>query len=125
MTWSMVVAAECDHACERVTLQPNGPHHARKDCAVCGRFTGWVSKPDAEKKRRRKGSKRLAFASYCQLCLMSVDDGRSHMCGHHVIEHQHGGSDERANVWTLCEACHALVHHVRTYHGRNNPVTAK
>lgn len=37
--------------------------------------------------------------------------------GHHVVEFQDGGSDDRSNVWIVCTACHKLIHYQRTYLG--------
>lgn len=34
---------------------------------------------------------------------------------HHVVEIQHGGEDDPANIWVLCTDCHKTVHHRRTY----------
>ena len=98
-------------------------HYAKEKCAGCGRFIAWMPKPEADRSRRRAGSKALAEKygnGYCELCLHHADDVTRALVGHHVIPYKEGGSDDRKNVWVVCGACHALIHHTRTYHGRDD-----
>lgn len=60
MTVQEVLFRECAH--ERVTVVPEkrGPHHARRTCAVCGKFMGWLPKPETVE--RRKENERILTA---------------------------------------------------------------
>lgn len=93
----------------------------------CGRGNGW-SGIDREKKRRPSSHQKLVkkFSDgYCEMCLRFDRELRPQdkLVGHHVIEYSDGGDDERANVWILCTACHALIHNIRTYHGHDEIVS--
>ena len=101
-------------------LTPHLKHYAKGTCPEC-RYVWWLPKPDDDptKYKRRKKSTNLAFGDVCQMCLRSREElpKNTTLEGHHVIEHQDGGKDDTSNIWTLCSACHQLVHWQRTYHG--------
>ncbi len=42
----------------------------------------------------------------CQMCGDTIKPE-----GHHIIDHQYGGSSDTRNIVTLCKACHLKVHH--------------
>lgn len=90
-------------------------------CNKCGTFW-WQPKPENEKSKRP--AKHVALAKkyghgVCELC-ESPEAGLPRpqvLEGHHVVEYEDGGSDDRGNVWVVCTACHKLIHHLRTYLG--------
>lgn len=40
---------------------------------------------------------------------------RASICGHHIIQIQHGGRNRKRNLVLLCRECHALVHKGLTF----------
>lgn len=120
-------ARECPR-CRKVTkksyrARPDTIHGGQIICQVCEFNFAWTGKP---KTGVRRGKNTLNLAQkyelhYCELCLRykaELPEGQT-IHGHHVIEVQDGGKDERANIWGLCTQCHALVSHVRRYIGKN------
>lgn len=99
---------------------PELVHHGKLICYQCGRFIGWVAKPDGDK-RRRRGTKKLAKrmedngVDYCQICLKKRQELPDHetFVAHHVIEVRDGGTDDPGNIWHLCTTCHEMVHLLR------------
>lgn len=105
------------------------PHHARRNCARCGVMWRWLPKPENEKKPSRRGNGDVQLGrkfsrGYCEMCLQS-ESAFGSPDGHHVIEHQHGGTSDRDNVWVLCKRCHELVHWARRAYGRTQPEVAE
>lgn len=111
--------ANCDHE----NLKRNyGPHPGGHDCKVtcddCGLFIKWEGKPKEKKSRKGQADLRNRFCKdYCELCLSMKEDLvlPDTLEIHHVLEVQHGGSDEPENLQTLCTGCHKMVHWRRTY----------
>lgn len=106
----------------------NNPHYAKYECVGCGAWHSWCAKPDSARKRRSGAHSDLVARfgrGYCELCLRTPEELRraDTLVGHHVLEF--AKSDEpdssRENVWILCTACHAMVHHTRTYFGHDEP----
>lgn len=104
-------------------LWPGG-HWGKGVCPQCDRYLCWVPKPndDATKYRRPASHKELAdkySQGFCELCMRDEKDlpAPQVLEGHHVVEFDDGGSNERSNVWVVCTACHRLIHHQRTYLG--------
>jgi 5-methylcytosine-specific restriction endonuclease McrA len=73
--------------------------------------------------RKRAGRLRLDPLSYENLRqeVLRRDGWRCQSCGtmsnlevHHKIFRSHTGNDSKANLITLCAACHASVHNVRS-----------
>ena len=94
------------------------PHYAKMSCGSCGAFIKFLPKPKNSGKRpANKHTPESLGVAYCQLCRRPAD-----MLGayealevHHVVEIQHGGDDDPANIWVLCTDCHKTLHHRRTY----------
>lgn len=101
------------------TLTPELIHHAGGRCQSCQRHV-WIKKPDDDptKYKRPAASTNLAQKDYCEMCLRRKCDlpENTTLHGHHVIEVQEGGVDSVENLWTVCTACHRLIHWTRTYH---------
>ena len=105
----------------------SSPHYAKMSCGSCGAFIKFLAKPKNTGKRPpNKHTPESLGMAYCQLCRRPAD-----MLGlyevlevHHVVEVQHGGDDDPANIWVLCADCHKTLHHRRKYliilhlHGR-------
>ena len=112
-----------------IRLEPNAsPHYAREICASCGTYIRFVGKPDEKRERRSAGHIGLVKRygrGYCEMCLRPAGDVVRSLTGHHVVPHKMGGSSNRDNVWIVCGACHAAIHHVRTYYGQNEPPEAE
>ena len=111
-----------------VTMGPFEGHgaYARSDCPKCRRWLKWLPKPAATPKRPAAHADLVAKHSkgYCELCLRSSTElgvGRG-LEAHHVVEFQDGGDESRANLWIVCTSCHKLIHWMRTYVGKNEPV---
>lgn len=108
----------------RVELLEQGIHYAKAVCVFCGTFLKFMPKP--KNLEARKGST-LNLAKkydikYCELCLRYQDElpqGQT-LHGHHVVEHQDGGNDDRSNIWGLCTHCHELVALIRRRVGHNH-----
>ena len=99
-----------------------GGHHAREECAKCGRFTRWLPKPDSDRARRPASHRALVKKygrGFCELCLLREGDlrGGEVLQAHHVDEFCSKGSSDRENVWIVCTCCHTLIGHQRTYRG--------
>lgn len=97
-----------------------GPHYGREDCEDCKRFLRWLPKPDTEKAKRPAAHRDLVqkFSDgYCEMCLICEDNlpPRQTFEGHHIVEYQDGGGDNRENVQILCTKCHKLVHWIRKH----------
>jgi 5-methylcytosine-specific restriction endonuclease McrA len=92
----------CDHEelCRDYGPHPGG-HYCKVTCVKCRRFIKWEGKPK----------------DYCELCLSMKEDLvlPDTLEIHHVLEVQHGGSDDPENLQTLCTGCHRMVHWRRTY----------
>lgn len=102
-------------------VMTEGKNYAKDVCAECERFFFWYPKPENEDKR--KGSTvnlaRKYEIQFCEMCLLSqaeLPKGET-IEGHHVKEHQDGGTDERSNIWGVCTSCHELIHHQRRHRG--------
>ncbi len=110
----------CGHEAKpKTSLELNGPHYARAECAACGKFFDWIKKPDLEKASRPAAHRELVKKfgeGFCQSCLLREEHlphGET-LEGHHVIEFKDGGTSDRQNVWILCTACHHWIHWRRT-----------
>ena len=96
----------------------SSPHYAKMSCGSCGAFIKFLAKPKNTGKRPpNKHTPESLGIAYCQLCRRPAD-----MLGayealevHHVVEIQHGGDDDPANIWVLCTDCHKTLHHRRKY----------
>jgi len=117
-------AAECCRYCGSSNLvqeeTPHTQHHAKEVCGACGRFRRWIPKPESVGTRRPANHRKLLVRysrGFCELCLrkkLELPPGLD-LEGHHIIEYQHGGSDERENVSILCSRCHRLTHVLRNF----------
>lgn len=67
----------------------------------------------SERKRRGKLGNRIDV-SRCEICMrdsQELSKRKNHVIEvHHVIEVQHGGSDDPGNLRALCTQCHRFVH---------------
>ena len=106
---------QCKGPCDLVP-RTKGTHYADIRCRSCGFHNGFAPKPDSDtsKYRRSKAHRdlvKLFSKGRCEMCLIKEDqlEGRNNLQAHHVVEHQAGGSSDRANIWILCEHCHSLV----------------
>ena len=111
-------------SCEEFTAGEPGPMPGEMRGSTCSRCGAKWWQPKAENERyRRPAAHRDLVKRYgrgiCELCLRTREQlpGPESLVGHHVTEYAEGGTDDRANVWIVCTACHALVHHLRTYLG--------
>jgi 5-methylcytosine-specific restriction endonuclease McrA len=118
---------KCGSTNTHSALTEKGPHFARIDCLDC-KTTTWQPKPDDDPTKYKRPAKHQHLVDkfsrgFCELCLRSEIELRKQdsLTGHHVIEYQHGGTDDRENVWIVCTACHRLITWTRTYHGNNHP----
>ena len=87
-------------------------------CDDCGLFVKWEGKPKEKKSRKGQADLRNRFCKdYCELCLSMKEDLvlPDTLEIHHVLEVQHGGTDDPENLQTLCTGCHRMVHWRRTY----------
>ena len=94
-------------------------------CNQCSTFW-WQPKPENEKTKRPARHLDLVKKygrGFCELCGLPVDALlalKRHLLGHHVVECGPDGSkssDERENVWIVCNACHSNIHRTRDYYG--------
>jgi len=72
--------------------------------------------------RQKQPRLRLDVDAYRQLCreILECDGWRCQACGarqdlqvHHQQFRSHSGNDSEANLVTLCDRCHRLVHDTR------------
>ena len=85
------------------------PEERRKIvCGGCEKFLAWLPKL-RNKDKRPSSSTGLAVGTFCQCCRKT---GVS-LTGHHVIEVDEGGSNAPENIWTVCDACHQVIHALR------------
>jgi len=108
----------------RITLRTTGVHYADMHCANCGKHLGFPSKPDSDRTKYKRPQQHrdlvLAYGKdFCEMCLRGINEfpKGTTLNAHHVIEFKDSGSNKRENVWIICTACHAMIHHARTYHG--------
>ncbi|MGM0377047.1 MAG: HNH endonuclease [Bacteroidota bacterium] len=97
-------------------------HGYKLHCMDCGNFIGWSGyKKEIIKNGERQFSSqwpaKRAGIDYCQICLRNKTSlGKTEKIEtHHIIQICDGGEDELMNIMFLCTACHAFVHHQRTY----------
>lgn len=112
----------CEEGVELV-IQDKGPHYAKYVC-FAGHFNDWVPKPDSDKSKRPAKHAGLVHKygnGYCELCGRTESTLRDSdvLEAHHVLEYSGTPDSSRENVWIVCTACHRLIHHMRTYHGRS------
>ena len=123
------ICLRCGPTMFRLELTPDGPHYAKHTCVICGKWCGWVPKPDTAKVKRPAAHRELVqkfSKGFCEMCLTQKEDlpARQVLEGHHVKEFAHAGEPTRDNVWVVCSACHKLIHLVRNYYPRLGKVTA-
>jgi hypothetical protein len=88
---------------------PQEPGARRRiECGQCHKFYYWLPKIKNINKRP-PSSTGLARGAVCQCCLKA---GVA-LVGHHVVPVADGGSDAQDNIWTVCSACHAIIHALR------------
>lgn len=88
---------------------PQEPGARRRiECGKCHKFYYWLPKIKNINKRP-PSSTGLARGAVCQCCLKA---GVA-LVGHHVVPVADGGSDAQDNIWTVCGACHAIIHALR------------
>ena len=113
--------AEPPHTIEK---QTDGIHYAKVVCCGCSRFLAWLPKPDTEQSRRPAAHRDLVqkySRGLCEMCGAKKENlpkGQT-LEAQHVAEYQHGGGNDRTNIWIVCTGCHKLIHWARTYHGQN------
>ena len=109
----------CDHEEMIRDYGPHpGGHYCKVTCGKCRRFIKWEGKPKEKKSRKGQAELRNRFCKdYCEMCLSMKEDLvlPDTLEIHHVLEVQHGGSDDPENLQTLCTGCHKMVHWRRTY----------
>ncbi len=42
----------CTHPFSKIELTPQGPHHGKLICSICGAFLGWSPKPETVERNR-------------------------------------------------------------------------
>lgn len=90
---------------------PNEPGARRRiECGICHTFYFWLPKLK-NKDKRPTSSTGLANGSECQCCRKRGVN----LVGHHVVEVAEGGTDDPANIWTVCAPCHAVIHALRRH----------
>jgi hypothetical protein len=57
----------CQHANTSITFTPELSHHAREDCADCGKFLRWVPKPETVQRDSENVRKITALRSVANL----------------------------------------------------------
>lgn len=62
------------------------------------------AKRSSEHQRAQRGGKERDLRT-CQICGSTQNPE-----GHHIINHQYGGSADVDNIVTLCHVCHKEVH---------------
>jgi 5-methylcytosine-specific restriction endonuclease McrA len=96
-------------------LRPETPHYGEIRCLEHGHH--WISKPDNEKRQKRKPSRKLLKLipedrqTFCWRCLREEAALLALMPAlilevHHVIEVCDGGSNDLINLQVLCGECH-------------------
>ncbi len=102
----------CPSAAPALVLEVGPPQEPgarrRIECGLCHRFYYWLPKIKNANKRP-PGSTGLARGAFCQCCLKAG----TALVGHHVVPVADGGSDAQDNIWTVCGACHAIIHALR------------
>jgi hypothetical protein len=43
--------SDCSHPQKAIVPEKRGPHHAKQICAKCGKFLGWIAKPETIKRQ--------------------------------------------------------------------------
>lgn len=112
----------CGHVNAPGVIEPyaSGPHYAKLLCAQCGAFWDNVGKPDSDPTKHRRPKAHLELVAeysrgYCEMCNRKESSLRkpNHLVAHHVHEFKDGGTNDRANIWIVCDRCHSLIHWVR------------
>lgn len=97
-------------------------HYGRVVCKECDFCYGFIPRPGNKAPRPVASLNVAKHGKYCEMCLLErseLPNGET-IVGHHVKEHQHGGSNEDSNIWDLCTGCHELVHWLRKRHGHDD-----
>ena len=130
MGFVMHTCPKCGHTGEPQRVDGSfGPHSIKQVCAQCGAFIGWLSSGNGGRKKRPAKHCELAKRygqGFCEICRRHLDNlpiEKRWFEGHHIVEYQDGGTDDRTNVMVLCPMCHELVHLIRRHHPpANKPV---
>lgn len=107
--------------CGSTDLAPGEWDERAVRCRSCGTaFT--QPKPKNEKAKRPAAHRALAKRfgrGFCEYCLRLEKDlpAGQVLEGHHVVQYEDGGTDERENVHVICTWCHVDTHQKRTYLG--------
>jgi hypothetical protein len=105
---TLKATCKCPAPTHILTEGPHPGERRRVECGGCGAWLAWLPKLK-NKDRRSSNSTGLAQGTFCQCCRKTGVN----LVGHHVIEVEEGGSNEPANIWTVCEPCHTVIHALR------------
>lgn len=103
----------------KIEVDAPPPHYRKEVCGGCGAFIRWVPRHGSD--RKRPGSHRDLVKKYsrgwCECCLRREENIPAPGCleAHHVVPFEHGGGNERSNIWIVCTACHRHIEWARTY----------
>ncbi len=124
LAFKPIVCRQCGYQGKpKATGKVDPVHGYALSCPSCLKWWGWggLSKELKDGNGQRKdvsiwSAKRLGV-DLCQCCLRPQeflgDGGRLEV--HHVKPVADGGTDDLANIWVVCTACHKEIHHRRTY----------
>ena len=112
---------KCGQDCA-FTPTPHLSHYGEIRCPLHGHK--WIPKPSGDRKPTQRSNNDLrpllpaGRRHYCWGCLRNEDHLKAlrpsvELQVHHVIEVKHGGTDDPANLQSLCRECHAEVHRRR------------
>lgn len=89
-----------------------GPHYGESICCVCNNRTSFLKKPNNLKSTIPI---KVFGDNFCQTCLRNKAELPTYetLETHHIIERQHGGSEDPSNLIVLCKYCHTAVHQLR------------
>lgn len=112
----------CDEQVVYLRIPRTDNHVADYRCPRCNMHLGFEGKLENASSKRRPAGHRELVAKYgngiCEMCLRTTSQVKpGFLNAHHVIAFADGGTNDRSNVWIVCDQCHLVIHTARKYVG--------
>lgn len=114
----IVPCKHCGSYAGKFIPTPKHTHYGKSICSDCDSFIDWVKNPESTS--RPASHKKLVNKFgilYCEMCLIPKEllPDKQVLEAHHIIPYKDGGTDDRSNILIVCNECHSLIEHRRTY----------
>jgi hypothetical protein len=90
---------KCDHGHTVFCPTPEGPHHGKTICINCGKFMGWVAKPENVERQKRNDETLTALSKIEALPAWERQFVRNCVTHKHLSPRQQAKLDELRDVY--------------------------